>query len=217
MLARLLPRRRLTRMGSLLAALLVTTAIGLTVSGFDLGGPREIQEDGRGGDGLSQSTRTGIPGFGQDPILRLFDESEPMLLTDSARVVSPSDAANFLAYDIFLPRESDGAEAPEVWVDQAAGDGAARYSDGVVLLFRPLSDGEDPSASLTELARSWGVGYVTEVGGYPAWVVEEGSQDGERPLVPFVWTVYDRTEIRIFAQRPIEELLEIAAHLQRIT
>lgn len=122
-----------------------------------------------------------MPGAGR-PLTALFDPSQALL--PGGRVVTITEASVLVQYPLYLPQDSR-LPAPEVWVVREIGedgspffDAAVRYDSSVVITYGTWPAGRDPAAEYRKGATDWDAGYVTTIGGHPAWVVAAGSGNG---------------------------------------
>lgn len=146
-----------------------------------------------------------------DPILRLFDPSEPVMQDGS--VVSLEQAEARSGRDLFLPPANAMDVAPEIWLDPASGDVTVRYGSTLVIGFGAWEEGQDPSSSYARSAASWEVGETSQIAGYPAWVIPASAQAPGAPPVTVVHVARGGWDITLFSKASVDDLVDTAASL----
>ncbi|MGZ4129839.1 MAG: hypothetical protein ACXVPR_03305, partial [Actinomycetota bacterium] len=158
-----------------------------------------------------------LPGLGA-PLIDLFDPSHDLL--DGGRIVSIGEAARLVPYQMYAPADA-ALPPPEVWLvrynaenGQPAYDAALRYDASVVVDYSVWTNGRDPATEYEKMRANWNTGYVTTVGGNPAWVVPAGSPQTLDPRISVVDLSIGDVEVSFLGRVPVEDLLQYAGTLQ---
>lgn len=215
-------RRALGRSAAALAVIVVVIAGGLSVSRLYApeGHPRAEETPSsrftsfpppRNLDGGT------IPGVGR-PLIELFDPAQELLA--GGRVVSVAEAARLVTYQMYLPNDA-ALPVPEVWVVRNIGedgspyyDAAVRYDSSVVITYGVWSNGRDPATEYQKMYAESKTGYLTTIGGNPAWVVPAGSPQTVDPRISVVEVSIGEVEMTLFGRVPVGDLIAYASTLQ---
>jgi hypothetical protein len=158
-----------------------------------------------------------IPGAGR-PMIELFDPSQDLI--PGGQVVPVAEAVRQVAYQLYLPNDA-ALPPPEVWIVRENGedgnpfyDAAVRYDASVVITYGTWSNGRDPAAEYKKMQADWNTGYVTTIGGHPAWVVPAGSPHTADARISSVQVSIGDVEVTFLGRVPVEDLIAYASTLQ---
>lgn len=151
------------------------------------------------------------------PLSAIFDSTSP-LMTDGGNQSTLQEAATQAGYEIPVPNTEiagvDGLpSSPEVWVSEHSKEIGLRYGSLVVIMYSPWPIGTDPEATYREQAAQFRAGYVSTIGGNPAWVVPKDSQAPGFPEVDVVHISVGSLEATLFGQVPMDNLIALAQTL----
>jgi hypothetical protein len=160
-----------------------------------------------------------VPGVGRE-LIELFDPSRDLLI--GGRVVSVDEASRLVPDQMYLARDA-ALPSPEVWVlryitedGTPSYDAAVRYDSSVVITFATWPNGRDPATAYQEMQSEWDTGYVTTIGGNPAWVVPAGSPHTVDPRISVVDISIGDVEISFLGRVPVDDLIQYASTLRPV-
>lgn len=161
-----------------------------------------------------QDTAQNAPGFIDDPILRLFDPQEPLMISNSAQVMSSASAIEQrVDYDLYVVGADRFVDPPEYWFDRVSEYSGIRYGSEMVMFFDAWEKGQNPATEYAQQAKDWEAGEATEIGGHPAWVIPAHSRRQGEPPVAVVELTLSDASITLVGQMSIDELVSVAKDL----
>jgi hypothetical protein len=184
-------------------ALLIAAAVGALVA-YAVISPASPSVRGR--------VLPGIPGDVEQPVLRMFDTSQPLM--PNGEKTSLTSAEERGGNQLFVPDPAPSQDSPEVWFDGASDEVAIRYGSTLVLTYDLWEAGQDPASEYAQQATDWNVGDVTTISGNPAWVIDKDAQAESQPPVAEVHVALGAWDITLFGDMSTDELTQIAASLQ---
>jgi hypothetical protein len=87
-----------------------------------------------------------------------------------------------------------------------------RYGSDLVVLYGEWPAGTAVGQEYSSLAKQWGQGYVTDIVGYPAWVVPS-TENSIDDSVSVIRLTVGLTEVELLGRMEVSDLVSIALTL----
>lgn len=155
-----------------------------------------------------EGTASVFPGW-VDP-MSIFDSERPLLSPGS--IVTLEAAVSAAGRPIYLPSglPDEAAVEAEVWFSEPTRDVGLRYGAELAIVETEWQPGAIPSEVYATRAEETKVGQATTIGGHDAFVIRPDEQAPGFPPFSVVLLSIDGTEVAMYGNMPIDELVTIA-------